>query len=205
MPVLLDGNVEIPDDLFDAQESGNLVIFAGAGVSRPVPSSLPLFEDLVDQIGERHGRTRPTLTDDDRVAGKTKEPLDAVLNRWAAEGIAVHQTCRELLTPAESVPCSLHHDSWTILKRGGSPRLVTTNFDLHFSEALGNQDWTQYRAPALPPGNRFKGLVYLHGAVDQDPEDMVLTSSGFGRAYLGEKQTGSRRSCLKSTRSLPRL
>ena len=186
MPVFLDGNVEIPDDLVDAQESGNLVIFAGAGVSRPDPSSLPTFPGLVDQIGERHGRTRPKLTDDDRAAGKTKESLDAVLNRWAAEGIEVHQTCQELLTPPESVPCSLHHDSWTILKRGGSPRLVTTNFDLHFSEALGNQEWTQYRAPALPPGNRFKGLVYLHGAVDQDPEDMVLTSSGFGRAYLGE-------------------
>lgn len=186
MPVLLDGNVEIPDDLLDAQESGNLVIFAGAGVSRPDPSSLPLFEDLVDRIGERHGRTRPKLSGDDRASGKAKEPLDAVLDKWAAEGIAVHQTCRELLTPPESVPCSLHHDSWTILRRGGSPRLVTTNFDLHFSEALGNREWTQYRAPALPPGNRFKGLVYLHGAVDQDPEDMVLTSSGFGRAYLGE-------------------
>ena len=157
MPVFLDGNVEIPDDLVDAQESGNLVIFAGAGVSRPDPSSLPTFPGLVDQIGERHGRTRPKLTDDDRAAGKTKESLDAVLNRWAAEGIEVHQTCQELLTPPESVPCSLHHDSWTILKRGGSPRLVTTNFDLNFRKRSATKSGLSTAPPHSHRGTDSRG------------------------------------------------
>ena len=40
-----------------------------------------------------------------------------------------------------------------------------------------------YQAPALPMGDSFDGMVYLHGNVDR-PEDMVLTDSDFGKAYV---------------------
>ena len=46
------GNVEVPEEILLAHQEGNLVIFAGAGVSKPPPSSLPLFGELVDQIAE---------------------------------------------------------------------------------------------------------------------------------------------------------
>lgn len=44
------GGVLIPDALLEATLSGDLVIFAGAGVSASEPVELPLFNDLVDKI-----------------------------------------------------------------------------------------------------------------------------------------------------------
>ena len=42
-----------------------------------------------------------------------------------------------------------------------------------------------FKAPALPLGSDFEGIVHVHGAVDR-PETMVLTDADFGRAYLTE-------------------
>ena len=41
------------------------------------------------------------------------------------------------------------------------------------------------RAPALPLGNDFNGIVHVHGAISH-PGGMVLTDKDFGRAYLTE-------------------
>jgi hypothetical protein len=41
-----------------------------------------------------------------------------------------------------------------------------------------------YRAPALPLGDDFKGVVHLHGSVLDDAKKLVLTDADFGRAYL---------------------
>ena len=38
--------------------------------------------------------------------------------------------------------------------------------------------------PALPLGDDFAGLVYLHGSATKNPEQCVLTDEDFGRAYL---------------------
>ncbi|KUK82574.1 MAG: hypothetical protein XD96_0775 [Petrotoga mobilis] len=43
-----------------------------------------------------------------------------------------------------------------------------------------------YRAPALPLGHQFSGIIYLHGCVDQKPEELILTDKDFGRVYLTE-------------------
>ena len=42
-----------------------------------------------------------------------------------------------------------------------------------------------FRAPALPLGRDFNGIVHVHGSIDS-PKDMVLTDADFGRAYLTE-------------------
>lgn len=39
-------DVKLPDEIGVALETGKLVIFAGAGVSAPPPSKLPLFNEL---------------------------------------------------------------------------------------------------------------------------------------------------------------
>ena len=44
----------------------------------------------------------------------------------------------------------------------------------------------EYYAPALPTGNHFSGLVYLHGSVDKPADRLILTDYDFGRAYLSE-------------------
>lgn len=53
--LMLNKGIDVPDDLLKAQAAGELVIFAGAGVSNPPPSSLPLFGGLATQIGSGTG------------------------------------------------------------------------------------------------------------------------------------------------------
>jgi hypothetical protein len=45
----------------------------------------------------------------------------------------------------------------------------------------------EFRAPALPQGNDFDGLVYLHGTLTQKPRHLVATDEDFGRAYLVDR------------------
>ena len=64
----------------------------------------------------------------------------------------------------------------------------TTNFDLLFEQAAEDVFGVVpevFRAPALPQGRSFKGIVHLHGEVNH-PDEMVLTDADFGRAYLTE-------------------
>ena len=65
-------------------------------------------------------------------------------------------------------------------------RVVTTNFDLLFEKAAGDEFTRRpevFRAPALPLGTEFDGIVHLHGSVKR-PNQMTLTDADFGRAYL---------------------
>ena len=48
---------KLPDEISIARDKGELVIFVGAGVSRPSPSNLPLFDGLVVEIGRRLSMT----------------------------------------------------------------------------------------------------------------------------------------------------
>ncbi len=49
-------------------------------------------------------------------------------------------------------------------------RIVTTNFDRHFTTAIKemNRELNVYYAPALPTGRAFKGLAYIHGNIEQE-------------------------------------
>ena len=54
---------------------------------------------------------------------------------------------------------------------GRPVRIVTTNYDLHLSTVLSMRgiQLEEYIAPALPMGDDFTGVVYLHGSVQQEP------------------------------------
>ena len=51
--------MDFPDQLIDAHGAGELVVFAGAGVSMPLPTGLPSFKALAVQVGN-DGRSRRT-------------------------------------------------------------------------------------------------------------------------------------------------
>src|SRR5690349_5056665 len=73
--------IELPTPLLRAAESGRLVVFAGAGVSMPSPSSYPDFEKLTIEIGNGS----PFVLD-------TKvERFERYLGRLQTAGIAVHE------------------------------------------------------------------------------------------------------------------
>jgi hypothetical protein len=172
------GRIDVPESLLEAQRNGSLVVFAGAGVSMPPPSDYPSFERLALQIAEGSALDR-----------EEDEPPDRFLGRLQNVGTRVHERARGLLSLSSSRPNQLHVDLLRLFDAGSGIRLVTTNFDTHFTTAAEEtleDEVAIYRAPALPPGHRFDGIVHLHGSVEQDPQELVLTDGDFGRAYLTE-------------------
>lgn len=171
--------LDIPDEVIAAQEAGELVVFVGAGVSCGGMSNLPLFGGLTDQIGLAIGRTRE----------EARKDYDIVLGEWAeAHQARVHEAARTIIGDRTSHPNDAHRLLLQLFKKEEHVRIVTTNYDRHFTTAaleLGIE-LHQYRAPALPLGDDFQGIVYLHGNVDDIPKRLVLTDADFGRAYLSQ-------------------
>ncbi|MEA5082017.1 hypothetical protein SDC9_59480 [bioreactor metagenome] len=167
--------VNIPDDILNALQENKLVIFAGAGVSIPEPSLYPDFKELADKIG------RGSLP------RKANDPIDIYLGNLKRLGVDVHRRAKRMLSNSKSKPTTLHEDLVNLFTDPYNLRIVTTNFDKHFSTVITERFAGQvetYYAPALPLGGNFRGLVYLHGSVERNPETLVLTDGDFGQAYL---------------------
>lgn len=167
--------INLPEALITAQREGRLVVFAGAGVSVSAPSNLPLFDPLATQIAA------------DSQERRENEAADAYLGRIASD-VDVDKRARDILDAPTTQPCSLHRQIVGLFKTAETLRIVTTNFDRHFT-TVAQQEFGAgvdlYYAPALPLGRSFSGVVYVHGSVARhDP--LVLTDTEFGRAYLTE-------------------
>ena len=173
--------IDFPEELLRAQMARELVVFAGAGVSNPPPSALPLFGELADRIGALSGGAR------ERDAKDMEEPDDRYLGRLKKQGMQVHEAAARILVGPHTKPHELHLLLLKVFPSAGDVRLVTTNFDTHFTTAAGaafDSRIEAFFAPALPLGDDFTGLVYLHGSAEKDPKRCVLTDEDFGRAYL---------------------
>ncbi|MEQ1815253.1 MAG: DUF4020 domain-containing protein [Nitrosomonas sp.] len=169
------GAIEFDDCILDALRDDRLVVFAGAGVSMGPPSNLASFWKLTCDIAQGTGLA-------------PSEPLDRFLGQLHHRNVVVHERAVQLLSPPGSAPNALHHDLLRLFQTADSIRLVTTNFDLHFetaANALFGAVPNVYRAPALPLGYDFSGIVHVHGALPR-ARDLVLTDADFGRAYLTE-------------------
>lgn len=170
------GAINFDDCILDALRDNQLVVFAGAGVSMGPPSKLLGFKELVSKIAEESGFT-------------SSEPLDRFLGQLCHNHkIAVHERAARLLSPEGSAPNELHRNLLRLFRMSDRIRLVTTNFDLHFETAANTLFGAVpdvYRAPALPLGYDFSGIVHIHGALPQ-ARNLILTDADFGRAYLTE-------------------
>ena len=174
-------DIYFPAPLLSALRNGGLVVFAGAGVSAGKPASLPKFRAFAESIAEGTGQSR-----------RTHESEDVFLGRLQHRGVLVHdiaaQILRKICYGEIPKPTSLHGDLLRLYPEPGAVRIVTTNFDLLFADAAQDVFAVQpelFKAPALPLGRTFNGIVHVHGCLDR-PRDMVLTDADFGRAYLTE-------------------
>ncbi len=177
-------DVDFPQPLLNALRDGKLVIFAGAGVSIGPPARLPDFTKLARLIAEGSGLTKEAL-----------EPDDRFLRRLKDAGPDVHRRAVQVLQANDPEPTELHRNLLRLYTSPDAVRIVTTNFDRLFEQSaadLFDPEPNVFQAPALPLGQRFQGIVHIHGAVD-DPTEMVLTSQDFGRAYLTEADGWGRR------------
>lgn len=167
------GHVELPREIHEAIDEGRLVIFAGAGVSVPPPSNLPLFNKLAENIcGKKVDARR-----EDRMLGEKHR-----------SGTDVYAACARELHGDHTSHTELHENILKIFKKSSDVRIVTTNFDNHFSTAshkvFQKEQPKEYYAPALPLGDSFQGIIYLHGSVVEVSSELVLTDRDFGEAYL---------------------
>ena len=87
-----------------------------------------------------------------------------------------------------SEPRALHGHIVDLFASDSQLRIVTTNFDRHFTTVATRKYPRRdvFVGPALPLGSDFSGIVYLHGAVDNPRSHLVLTDRDFGRAYLAD-------------------
>jgi hypothetical protein len=165
---------DFPTKLLDAQENGNLVIFAGSGISMGAPSNLPSFNGLVEDIAKVNNKEY-----------NSKEPLEVFLGKLQQTNLKFQ--IQKLLGNPESIPKEIHKSIIKLYKQEDL-KVVTTNADKHLTTAYHefHEKYPKiYRAPALPLGDDFRGIVYLHGCVDDDdPDNLVFTDSDFGKAYL---------------------
>ena len=171
-------SVDIPEEVVEAHQEGTLVLFVGAGVSVRDPSNLPSFMGLTQWVADKAMTdiSERDLTQPDIFLAELDEDRD----------VDVHRLVAQRLGTPESLPNAVHEVIVRIAESAGAPRIVTTNYDRHLSRAadLAGLEISEYVGPALPLGNDFCGLVYLHGALGGDPDQLIVTDSDLGRAYL---------------------
>jgi SIR2-like domain len=201
----------IPDDLLNARDDGNVVFLCGAGISATV--NLPNFKDLtettMDWLNVEPGSDAylafkpwadaddPEIPDTQKVPENARPSFDLIFNtlqqaygrdrvgRLVADQLSAHRTRTEP-SKAHQIIARLSAD------QSGNPQIVTTNFDRLFEhpDVIDNPRW--YEPPTFPDlrHNRpITGITYLHGRLSDQPEgqhDYVLSSADFGRAYLAE-------------------
>ena len=116
--------LDIPDEVISAQEAGELVVFVGAGVSTKGLSNLPLFGGLTAQVGQAIGKTFDA----------TRKDYDVLLGEWAeAQQARVHEVAHSIIGDATSQPNDAHKLLLRLFKKKEHVRIVTTNYDRHFS------------------------------------------------------------------------
>lgn len=181
----------IPDELLEDRDRGRVVFLCGAGIS--MPAGLPNFAELARQVMRQLGT--PEYADSYRLLhDETFASLDRVFNHLYEEyrRDEVDRVVRSLLRTPPKVATTNHE---TILRISANtkrqPQVVTTNFDLIFERARSSLEI--HVAPALPniaSSGGFSGLVYLHGRLlagadaSRGSDQLILSSSDFGRAYL---------------------
>lgn len=166
-------DVDYPDLLVDAIKNDRLVLFAGAGVSMGEPTNLPSFNNLSKRISQ--------LTNVPK--GET-EPDEQYLGRIKNLGHNVHKEVCSILNESNLLPNKYHNTVINFFDKDNI-RIVTTNYDLMFEKTIDQkgEKVNVFSYPALPYGNEFKGIIHLHGEVN-DSSNIVLTDADFGKSYM---------------------
>ena len=192
----------IPDELLEERDNGNVVFPCGAGVSYPagMPDFLGLTGYVVEKLGtpeDAPSRTMLSRWDDESIPADARPSLDQIFNllqqEYAPGEIDYLITKRLKTKPRTHITA---HEMILRLSKGvdGKPQIITTNFDLLFEKAAGRKLPT-YVPPAFPDlasEQKLNGIVYLHDRINsrikrgEGRQGLVVSSSDFGRAYLAE-------------------
>jgi len=193
----------IPEELLNARDEGRVVFFCGAGVSQAragLPDFFGLAEAVIRELGVPEDNDARKVLDKAREIGHelgvtgliSADRVFGLLEREFTDADIQAAVARSL-APKAGADLSAHH---LLLRLATTPtsktQLVTTNFDRLFNKC--DSELRSYQPPRLPNPSRYDdldGVVYLHGRVNDDysgadGQGFVLSSSGFGYAYLSE-------------------
>ena len=190
------GGPDIPEQLLQAHEDGQVVFFCGAGIS--YPAGLPTFSGLVKQLYAAMGIDPDPVEASAIKAGQYDTAVGLLEGKVRDGRQVVREALVRVLTPNLDArnATATHKALLTLGKdRKDRTRLITTNFDRLFEVVIARTrlQVEHYRAPLLPvPKKRWDGLVYLHGLLTENPsesdlERLVVSSGDFGLAYLTER------------------
>ena len=186
---------DIPERLLQAHEDGHVVFFCGAGISRPV---LPDFGGLVKELYAQFGGATNQCQKEAIKRGQYDIAVELLEAEIVDGRTRVRRTLASILkTPTKPNKNTAHESLLALSKncKGNSMRLITTNFDRLFEQAVTDeqQQVECFQAPLLPvPKKQWNGLVYLHGLLPEVTtpsklDRLVVSSGDFGRAYLTER------------------
>jgi len=188
----------LPDELLEARDAGNVVFFCGAGLSSPaLPGFAGLAAQVISEFGPPPGSDARAILDQLRGGAALSAPLDQVFNLLHEDygAAAVEHVVNTILKEKSARAPTEHHSIVFRLSRsaGRKLQLVTTNFDRLFEKAQrGIRCYIGPGLPDLASGEALEGLVYLHGRMPAHPSDgikrlnFILSSADFGRAYLAD-------------------
>lgn len=202
MPIFVEHGPDIPERLIHAQEEGHLVFFCGAGIS--TAAGLPLFGRLVKQLYEKAGVTPNGMQAYSINHKQYDTAVELLENVYVGGRKEVRKNLIDILEPdcSKKYALTMHKSLLTLATdRENKIKLVTTNYDHLFNIAAKNMNNSDmllnkiYSSPLLPipKSSQWDGLVYLHGILPDSKDDsskfenIVMSSSDFGHAYLTER------------------
>ena len=190
----------IPLHLMNEWDSGRVAFFCGAGISAAPGSDLPDFANLVKHVYEAN-HMEPDASErealnlkersiacwrPDRGQPSFDKALGLLERRIGAK--ILRQSVIERLSAPRTGPLSIHEALIELSRRERGVRLITTNFDNRFVEAgLDEQDVDAAPKLPVPKPHSWSSLVHLHGRLNDEGANLVLTTADFGRAYLSER------------------
>ncbi|MCY4587444.1 MAG: SIR2 family protein [Bryobacterales bacterium] len=189
MPKLIPDGPDIPGELIQKQEAGEIVFFCGAGIS--VPTGLPSFPRLVKRL---YASLNVSLTSSDEKMierGEFAEALDILENRVTGNAMR-SEVARLLSSNPKPGSLRLHRALLGVLRNSAGLHLVTTNYDDNFARSSGPDDLDYHVGPALPDLDSWNSVVHLHGRIQTSEagpiaSQLVLTGTDFGKAYLTKR------------------
>lgn len=201
----------IPTALLDECAAGRVIFFCGAGVSQynkgsemRMPGFIELTKNVIDRVKPQSDSDITKAISDWDEGKPGSVPLDQIFyllqqdfgKQKVADIVADELRYR---SSSQAYP-PRHRDILELSKNDrGIPQVVTTNFDILFEKAHSEKDIRINFPPFLPDLSSeapVAGVTYIHGRINQYSRhlpkemnlsnDLILSKSDFGRAYLSE-------------------
>lgn len=185
---------ELPDEIIDAIDRGNLLLFVGAGVSKLIgyPLWIELARDLVNKCVEND---ELSLSQKEILLSGSFSPMQIVTIASkrldnVKKNLGIKSIVKEL-KKKKGMNKDVSNSIALCLANYYSP-IITTNADqsLELNDALTDRAVLDSFFRYTKDYNDLS-IIHLHGSV-KEPKDMVFTSEEYAKAYSFDEDFGKR-------------